>query len=70
MSLPGGSWPAKARKIKTGLSYRGSVEVLEGLKAGDQLIAEAVSTWCSLDAKTRRPLRLRPETIARFGLVR
>ncbi|MBC7920434.1 MAG: efflux RND transporter periplasmic adaptor subunit, partial [Ferruginibacter sp.] len=31
---------AKARKIKTGLSYRGSVEVLEGLKAGDQLIAE------------------------------
>ena len=31
---------AKARKIKTGLSYKGNVEVLEGLKAGDQLIAE------------------------------
>jgi RND family efflux transporter MFP subunit len=29
---------AKARPIKTGLSYNGKVEILEGLSAGDQLI--------------------------------
>jgi RND family efflux transporter MFP subunit len=29
---------AQMRKIKTGLTYNGQVEVLEGLKAGDQLI--------------------------------
>ncbi|MBU1820986.1 MAG: efflux RND transporter periplasmic adaptor subunit [Bacteroidetes bacterium] len=31
---------AEARTIKTGLSYNGQVEVLEGLKAGDQLITQ------------------------------
>ena len=31
---------AKSRTIKTGLSYNGKVEVLEGLKAGDQLITQ------------------------------
>jgi len=29
---------AKAREVKTGLSYNGKVEILEGLTAGDQLI--------------------------------
>jgi membrane fusion protein (multidrug efflux system) len=29
---------AKAKTVKTGLSYNGKVEILEGLKAGDQLI--------------------------------
>jgi RND family efflux transporter MFP subunit len=29
---------AQMRKVKTGLTYNGQVEVLEGLKAGDQLI--------------------------------
>lgn len=31
---------AKVRIIKTGLNYNGKVEVLEGLKAGDQLITQ------------------------------
>lgn len=29
---------AKAKTVKTGLSYNGKIEILEGLKAGDQLI--------------------------------
>ena len=29
---------AKAREVKTGLSYNGKIEILEGLTAGDQLI--------------------------------
>ncbi|TDB60800.1 efflux RND transporter periplasmic adaptor subunit [Arundinibacter roseus] len=31
---------AQARTIKTGLSYNGKVEILEGLKTGDQLITQ------------------------------
>ncbi|MES2730402.1 MAG: efflux RND transporter periplasmic adaptor subunit [Bacteroidota bacterium] len=31
---------AKLRKVKTGLSYNGKVEILEGLQAGDQLITD------------------------------
>lgn len=31
---------AKARKVKTGLSYNGQIEILEGLSTGDQIITE------------------------------
>ncbi len=31
---------AQAKTVKTGLSYNGKVEILEGLKAGDQLITQ------------------------------
>jgi membrane fusion protein, multidrug efflux system len=31
---------AEAKTVKTGLSYNGKVEILEGLKAGDQLITQ------------------------------
>jgi membrane fusion protein, multidrug efflux system len=31
---------AQAKNVKTGLSYNGKVEILEGLKAGDQLITQ------------------------------
>ena len=36
----GGKKVAKSRTVKTGLSYNGQVEILEGLKAGDQLITQ------------------------------
>ena len=31
---------AKSRTVKTGLSYNGKIEILDGLKAGDQLITQ------------------------------
>jgi multidrug efflux pump subunit AcrA (membrane-fusion protein) len=34
----GNSQKAEMRKVKTGLTYNGQVEVLEGLKAGERLI--------------------------------
>lgn len=34
----GGKKVAKARTVKTGLSYAGKIEITEGLKAGDELI--------------------------------
>jgi multidrug efflux pump subunit AcrA (membrane-fusion protein) len=37
-STEGNSQKAQMRKVKTGLSYNGQVEVLEGLKAGESLI--------------------------------
>ena len=36
----GGKKVAKQRKVTTGLSYNGQVEISEGLKAGEQLITE------------------------------
>jgi RND family efflux transporter MFP subunit len=36
----GGKKVAKQRKVKTGLSYNGQVEISEGLKPGEQLITE------------------------------
>jgi RND family efflux transporter MFP subunit len=33
-----GSQKAEARKVKTGLSYNGNVEILEGIKPGDSVI--------------------------------
>lgn len=33
---------------------------------GDQVIAEVTSSWCCLDAVTKRPARLAREIIARF----
>jgi membrane fusion protein, multidrug efflux system len=38
VSTEGNKKVAKAKTIKTGLSYKGKVEILEGLAAGDQLI--------------------------------
>ncbi|WP_369804157.1 hypothetical protein [Siphonobacter sp. SORGH_AS_0500] len=34
----GGKKIAKARPVKTGLSYNGKIEITEGLSAGDELI--------------------------------
>jgi membrane fusion protein, multidrug efflux system len=31
---------AKARKIKTGVSYNGEIEITEGLQAGDLIVTE------------------------------
>jgi membrane fusion protein, multidrug efflux system len=31
---------AKARKVKTGVSYNGDIEIIEGLKAGDLIVTE------------------------------
>ncbi len=36
----GGKKVAKSRTVKTGLSYNGQIEILAGLKAGDQLITQ------------------------------
>ena len=36
----GGKKVAKSRVVKTGLSYNGQIEILAGLKAGDQLITQ------------------------------
>lgn len=36
----GGKKVAKARTVETGLSYGGQIEVIEGLKAGDQLVTK------------------------------
>lgn len=36
----GGKKVARQRKVKTGLSYNGQVEIIEGLKPGEQLITE------------------------------
>ena len=36
----GGKKIAKSRVVKTGLSYNGQIEILAGLKAGDQLITQ------------------------------
>lgn len=36
----GGKKVAKSRTVKTGLSYNGQIEILDGLKAGDQLITQ------------------------------
>ncbi len=36
----GGKKVAKSRVVKTGLSYNGKIEILAGLKAGDQLITQ------------------------------
>jgi len=36
----GGKMVAKQRKVKTGLSYNGQVEISEGLKPGEQLITD------------------------------
>ena len=36
------------------------------IKRGEEVIAEVTSTWCCLDAASRRPARLAREVIARF----
>jgi membrane fusion protein (multidrug efflux system) len=36
----GGKKVAKSRTVKTGLSYNGQIEILDGLKTGDQLITQ------------------------------
>lgn len=36
----GGKKVARARQVKTGLSYGGQIEIVEGLNAGDQLITQ------------------------------
>ena len=36
------------------------------IKRGEEVLAEVQSTWCCLDAATRRPARLAREIVARF----
>ena len=36
------------------------------VRRGEEIIAEVRSTWCSIDAETRRPARLASEVIERF----
>ena len=36
------------------------------VRRGEEIIAEVRSTWCSIDAETRRPARLTSEVIERF----
>lgn len=36
------------------------------IKRGEEVIAEVKSTWCCLDAASRRPARLARDVIARF----
>jgi acyl-CoA thioester hydrolase len=36
------------------------------IKRGDELLAEVQSSWCCLDAKTRRPARIAKEIAAHF----
>ena len=36
------------------------------VRRGEVIIAEVRSTWCSIDAETRRPARLASEVIERF----
>ncbi|HEU0045712.1 thioesterase family protein [Sphingomonas sp.] len=36
------------------------------IRRGDEVLAEIKSSWCSLDATTLRPARLRQSVIARF----
>ena len=43
---------------------RASFETL--IKRGEEVLAEVKSSWCCLDAETRRPARLAKDVIARF----
>ena len=36
------------------------------IKRGEEVLAEVQSTWCCLDAATRRPARLARDIVARF----
>jgi len=36
------------------------------IKRGEEVLAEVKSTWCCLDASTRRPARLAGEVVRRF----
>jgi len=36
------------------------------IRRGEEVLAEVESTWCSLDAETRRPARLAREVVRRF----
>lgn len=36
------------------------------IKHGDELLAEVESSWCCVDAVTRKPVRLAREIVARF----
>ena len=36
------------------------------VRRGEEIIAEVRSTWCSIDAETRRPARLASDVIERF----
>jgi acyl-CoA thioester hydrolase len=36
------------------------------IKRGEEVLAEVKSSWCCLDAGTRRPVRLAKDVIARF----
>jgi acyl-CoA thioester hydrolase len=36
------------------------------IKRGEDVVAEVKSTWCCLDAATRRPVRLAGEIVGRF----
>jgi acyl-CoA thioester hydrolase len=35
-------------------------------KRGEDVVAEVKSSWCCLDAATRRPARLAKDVVARF----
>ncbi|MDO9487111.1 MAG: acyl-CoA thioesterase, partial [Sphingomonadaceae bacterium] len=35
-------------------------------KRGDEVLAEVKSSWCCLDAATKRPARLAKDVLARF----
>jgi acyl-CoA thioester hydrolase len=36
------------------------------IKRGEEVVAEVKSTWCCLDAATRRPVRLAGDIVGRF----
>jgi acyl-CoA thioester hydrolase len=36
------------------------------IKRGEEVLAEVKSSWCCLDAKTRRPARLADSVLERF----
>ncbi|MGX7894302.1 acyl-CoA thioesterase [Tsuneonella sp. HG222] len=40
------------------------------VRRGEEIIAEVRSTWCSIDAETRRPARLASEVVERFMRAR
>ncbi|MDX3929275.1 MAG: thioesterase family protein [Shinella sp.] len=53
--------------LVTATSVRGSRASFTTLiKRGDELAAEIRSSWCSIDAETRRPIRLPDDIVRRF----